>query len=212
MPILLALIGMCLVNGCASLGELGITKKKAPEYNVPVGLYAYDTPERFYYAGSARLDLPDLFAFQLQQVLPFRTETMLRELFTDVVLEKAREGARFGGRDLPGYFEVKVVDLKYDPPDPGAPDYRAETEIKAEFKTLGGEVIWGGVFRGNGRGFPDPDIRLTRFGRDSAVAVEESFEDALYEMQDAIRASTVLKDYLRDYQERTGSLAVPPQS
>jgi len=188
-------------------------KPKAPEYMVPVGLYAHDTPERFYYAGSARLDLPDLLAFQLQQVLPFKAETALRELFADVVLEKVREGGgRFAGKELPGYFEIKVVNLSYDYPDPGARDYRAETEIQAEFKTLAGEVIWGGVFRGSGRGFPDPDIRLTKFGQDSAIAVEESFEDALYEMQDAIRASAVLKNYCRDYQERTGSLASPPQT
>lgn len=197
------------------MGDIGLGNKKIiPEYNQPVGLLVKDEPERFYYAGSAHLDLPDLLAFNLQQVLPFRAQESLREIFGDVVVEKMGKGGEvhFAGKELPGYFEIKVVNLRYDYPDERAPDYRADTEIQAEFKTFAGELIWGGIFRGSGRGFPDPNIRLTEFGRSSAAAVEESYENALYEMQDSIRASAPLKAYFRDYGEERGVLPVARQS
>lgn len=206
------LVGL-MVTSCAGVGGFKKPRVVPAEFRQKVGLHVHDKPERFYYPGSAGLDVSDLMAFHLQQVLPFTAESAFKELFSDV--ELTPRGAKiihFQQPDLAGYFEIKVMSMRYDYPDSGASTYRGEAALYVEFKTFQEDVIWRDVFQGEGVGFTDPDVRLTRFGREAASALEEAFQNAVYEMQDAILESQTLRDYFRLYQVEQAKAEPPPPS
>ena len=194
----LVLSVLCLtIAGCAAVSDLGIGKRKepVPEYQQAVGLVVHDKPEQFTYVGSSKLDIPDLNAFHVQQVLPFTMRELLAELFSEVVVEK--DPRDFMDTSLPGYFEVKVSDMRYDFQDPGAQNYRADATILVEFKSLLGEPLWKGEFKGSGVGYVDPDIRISTFSQASGIAVQEALDNAVDKMYDGIRNATPLRELLR---------------
>lgn len=202
-----------VITGCAGAGAFKKSRLVPPEFRQKVGLHVHDKPERFYYPGSASLDVSDLMAFHLQQVLPFTAESAFKELFSNV--ELTQPGAKvihFQQPDLAGYFEIKVASMRYDYPDSGASTYRGEAALYVEFKTFRDDVIWRDLFQGEGVGFTDPDVRLTRFGREAASALEEAFQNAVYKMQDAILESQTLRDYFRLYQAERAEPAKPETS
>jgi len=186
-----------VLSGCAAVTDLGLNKPRdiPPEYRQKVGLYVHDKPEKFFYPGTATLDMSDLMSFHLQQTLPFSSQSALQEIFSEVELNEEGPKILFKQTDLVGYFEIKIANARYDWPDPNATKYRAEVQLFVEFKTFGEQVIWNGIFNGEGIGFSDPNIRLTRFGRDAATALEDAFQDAVYQMQDAVLASAELREY-----------------
>lgn len=188
-----------LLAGCAVSTDLGFGKPRAvpPEFRQKVGLYAHDKPERFYYPGTVTLDVSDLMAFHLQQVLPFTAQGALQEIFSEVEVKEPGPKIQFKNPDLAGYFEIKITSARYDFPDPDLPNYRSDIELLVEFKTLQGEVMWRGGFKGEGIGFSNPSVRLTRFGREAASALEEAFQDAVSKMQEAVLTSPSLRDYFR---------------
>jgi hypothetical protein len=187
-----------------------------PEYQAKVGLYCHDKPDKFFYPGTADLDISDLMAYHLQQTLPFSAENALKEIFGYVeVSEPGAQAAKFKTQDLAGYFEIRIVNMRYDQPDDTATHFRADTELLVEFVVPLEGVIWRGLFAGEGVGFNDPNIRLTRFGREGAAALEEAFQNAIYKMQDAVIESAVLRDYFRRYQmtrARGQAPSGPPQT
>lgn len=198
--ILSLLICLAFLSGCAAVSDLGLSKPRnvSPEFRQKVGLYVHDKPEKFFYPGTARLDMSDIMSFHLQQTLPFTSQSALQEIFKGV--EPSAEGAeiQFKQTDLVGYFEIKISSARYDWPDPNATKYRAEIQLLVEFKTFEDQVIWNGIFTGTGVGFSDTNIRLTRFGRDAATALEDAFQNAIYQMQDAILGSVPLRSYLSE--------------
>ena len=206
------LIGL-LAAGCAAVTKsLGMKRNLVvpPEYRQKVGLYVHDKPERFYYPGSATLDVSDLMAFHLQQTLPFTAQTAFQEIFSDVTIKEPGPQIQFKTPDLAGYFEIKIVNLRYDYPDPGASNYRAEVSLMVEFKTSEEETIWKSLFQGEGIGFSDPNQRLSEFGRGAASALEEAFQNAVYDMQDAVLKAPVLQQYFQWYQAKKTAEASPP--
>lgn len=190
------------IGGCTTVSNLGVTKHREvpPEFHQKVGLYVHDRPERISYYGSASSDVSDLMSFHLQQVLPFNAQTALQEVF-DLVEVTQPEGPDakivFETPDLAGYFEIKVSNVRYDYPEADRPIYRAEARLLVEFKTLQGQAIWSQMFEGAGTGFSDTNIRLTDFGRGAASALEEAFQRAVDEMEDAVLKSPALREYLR---------------
>lgn len=195
----MAIFVVLLLFGCNSLSnlELGTPKNIPPEYSQKVGLFVHDKPEQFFYPGTATLDVSDFMSFHLQQTLPFTAQTAFQEIFKEV--EMKEEGPRivFKSEDLTGYFEIKILSARYDWPDPQATNFRADVQLQVEFKTLDDEMIWSGIYRGDGVGFSDPNIRLTRFGREGATALEDAFQNAIYEVQDAVLESQTLREYFR---------------
>ena len=200
------LLAVSLLGGCAAVSDLGFQKPKniPPEFRQKVGLYVHDTPEKFFYPGTARLDVSDLMSFHLQQTLPFTSQSALQEIFSKVELSEEGPKIQFKTPDLAGYFEIKIASARYDWPDPNATKYRAEIQLLVEFKTFEDRVIWNDLFTGEGVGFSDPNIRLTRFGRDAATALEDAFQGAIYGMQDAVLKSPDLKAYFSSYAEEHG--------
>ena len=157
----------------------------------------HDTPERFFYPGTTTLDISDLMAFHLQQVLPYTSESAFKEIFQSVELKPAGPKIEFKSPDLAGYFEIKVSDARYDYPDPNATTYRADIELQVEFKTLDHELVWSGIYRGDGVGFSNPNRNLTRFGKEAGSALEDAFQNAVYQMQDGVLQSPRLRQYFR---------------
>jgi hypothetical protein len=209
--VLACLLLISLIQGCASVSDLGLKSKKnsPPEFHQKVGLLVHSNPEKFFYPGSARLDVSDLMSFHLQQTLPFTSQTALQEIFSMVEVSEEGAGVRFKNVDLVGYFEIKIVSARYDWPDPNATKYRAEIQLMVEFKTNDDRVIWNDIFTGEGVGFSDPNIRLTRFGREASTALEDAFQNAVYDMQDSILASPSLREYFAAYALQFGT---PPAS
>lgn len=186
-----------ILSSCAAVSDLGLSRPRniPPEFRQKVGLYVHDRPEKFFYPGTATLDMSDLMSFHLQQTLPFSSRSALQEIFSEVELSEEGPKIQFKRTDLVGYFEIKIASARYDWPDPNATKYRAEIQLFVEFKTSDERVVWNGIFSGEGIGFSDPNIRLTRFGRDAATALEDAFQDAVYQMQDAVLASTELREH-----------------
>lgn len=194
------LLGGGLLTGCAAVSELTSDAPKSvpPEYRQQkVGVYVHEKPERVYYPHSEATDVEDLMVYHLQQILPYSTENVLRQLFGKV--EVAEEGPKieFKAPDLAGYFEIKILSARYDFPDTDAARFLADVQLQVEFKTLNDDVIWSEIFRGEGRGFTNADERLTKFGRGASAALEAAFDDVVYEMQDGILASPPLREYFR---------------
>ena len=199
--------------GCATDFHLGKPRVVPPEYRQKVGLFVHDKPERFFYPGTANLDISDLMSFHLQQTLPFTSESAFREIFSDVEVKEPGPKIQFKAEDLAGYFEIKIASARYDYPDAAATKFRADVELLVEFKTMGGEVIWNGIFQGEGIGFSDSNIRLTRFGRESATALEDAFQNAIYDMQDAVLESMTLRNYFRwRFENQNRQQPTPPAS
>ncbi len=206
----LLLIG-ATIAGCSGVSELvGKPKNVPPELRQKVGLYVHDKPERFFYPGTATLDVSDLMSFHLQQTLPFTSQTALQEIFSDVVISDT-EGPkiRFKADDLAGFFEITISSIRYDFPDARATRFEADCQLLVEFKTFKDEVIWQQVFQGQGVGYSDPNIRLTKFGRDASSALEDAFQSAVYEMQDAILHSPTLLEYFRWYNAKNNPGSPP---
>ncbi len=196
---LLSVVLVAGLAGCQSVQSLGIAKPKTipVEYRQKVGLYVHDKPERFFYPGSSTTDISDLMAFHMQQVLPFTTEGVLKEIFTGVEQKEPGPQVVFKSQDLVGYFEIKTVNLRYDFPDTGAYNYRADVELLVEFKTLEHEPVWRAIFQGEGVGFSNRDVNLSPFGREAATAVEDAFHNAIDSMQEALLKSPSLRQYFR---------------
>lgn len=196
---ILVLVLAAFLGGCAGMSNLGLggVKNVPPEYAQRVGLYVHDEPQRFFYPGSATLDVSELMTFHLQQTLPFTSQEALKEIFSDVEMKEPGPKIAFKSEDLAGYFEIKVSSARYDHGDTRATRFEAEVQILAEFKTMKDEIIWQGIFSGEGIGFSDKNIRLTRFGREAATALEDAFQNAVFEMQDAILESPTLRNYFR---------------
>lgn len=188
--------------GCGNLAEwTGASRPPSlPEYRQKVGLYVHDEPERFHYPGSASLDVADLMSFHVQHTLPYTAKAAFGEIFQQVETKKPGPKIELGAPEEVGYFEIKIVDSRFDFPDPGADNYRAEIQILTEFKTPREEVVWKGIFTGKGIGYSDPNVRMNEFGAGAANAVEDAFQNAIYEMQDGILESATLRDYFRWYQ------------
>ena len=207
------ILAFCLLAGCSDLS--GLVKEKPlnvpPEYHQKVGLYVHDKPERFFYPGSATLDVSDLMSFHLQQVLPFTAESAFKQIFSNVELKQPGAKIEFKTPDMPGYFEIKIASARYDYPDPGLAQYQAEITLLVEFKTSGDEVVWKGIFEGSGVGYSDPNVRLTQFGREAASALEDAFQNAVYKMQDAVVNSQSLREYFRWYQAKKMQEQKPPE-
>ena len=196
-------IAMSLMVGCVG-GGLNIRGIEAPlEYKQEkVGLVVHTEPETFYYPGSSTQDISDLMSYHLTQTLPFNTQSALQELYKDVEMNEEGPQIHFKSQDLAGYFEIKIASVRYDWPDPRATKFRADVQLVAEFKTERGEVVWNGIFRGTGIGFTDTDIRLTRFGREATTALEDAFQNVVYELQEGVLHSKTLRDYFRWIQEK----------
>lgn len=197
-----AIFVVCLLSGCSSsISGFGLGKSRPilPEYRQKVGLYVHDQPERFYYPGTTTLDISDLMAFHLQQVLPYTAESAFKGIFQNVELQPAGPNNKieFKSPDLAGYFEIKVTSARYDYPDPNVSTYRADIELLVEFKTLQHELVWSGAYRGDGVGFSNPDRNLTRFGKEAGSALEDAFQNAVYQMQDGVLNSPRLRQYFR---------------
>ncbi len=73
------------------------------------------------------------------------------------------------------------------------------------------EPIWSQVFWGEGSGFEDANIRLNRFARDASAALDTSFSDALYEVQEGILESPTLLNYFRSQSAGKAPQARPPE-
>lgn len=195
------ILSLLLLAGCASgLPSLSLDKPRnvPPEYRQKVGLFVHEEAERFYYPGTTTLDISDLMAFHLQQVLPFSAQGSLKELFTEVEMRTPGPRLEFKSTDLAGYFEIKVTSVRYDYPDPDVANYRGEVELYVEFKTMQNDVVWKGIFKGDGISFSNADRNLTRFGREAGSALEDAFQDAVDRMQDGVLSSQQLRTYLRD--------------
>lgn len=197
--IVFTLVGGAVLAGCAAASDLGFGKlgNVPVEYAQDVGLFVYDKAESFYYPGTDKLDVSNMMASHLQQVLPFNCQNALSQLFKNVEL-KERSDADFKSKNLAGYFEVKILKMRYDWPDPRATRFRADVELLVTFRTMKDRVVWSESYVGEGVGFSDPNIRLTRFGREASTALEDAFQDAVDSMQDGVLKSEDLRVYLRE--------------
>lgn len=202
------------ISGCQNFrGIPGLEPIQVPsEYRQKVGLYVHNEPERFYYPGSSGVDISDLMALHMQQVLPFTVEGVLKEIFAEVEHKEPGPKVVFKSQDLVGYFEVKTANLRYDFPDPGAYNYRANVELLAEFKTLDHQPVWGALLEGEGVGFSNRDLQLSPFGREAATAVEEAFQNAVYELRNAVLKAPPLRQYFRLHSKVRASEEVSPSS
>lgn len=212
---LIFILAAGLTAGCSAVSDLGKPKNIPPEFLVQqVGLYVHDKAEEFYAHGTGELDTADLtsdlMGFHLEQVLPYNIQTVLQEVFKEVRMREPGPELRFKGSPLAGYFEVKIRRVRYDYPDADRPRYRAEAELVTEFKTMNHERVWSGSFLGEGAGFEDSNIRLNRFGRDTSRALEDAFQDALYQIQDEVLKAPVLAAYFRWYNASSAERKTPP--
>lgn len=172
-----------------------------PEYAEKVGLFVHEKPESFYYPGTTTLDTSNMMAVHQMQVLPFNCQNVLQQIFREVELnEEDSQEIKFKSQDLAGYFEIKVLKLRYDWPDPGATKFRADVELMADFRKPNGRLVWRETFNGEGIGFTDTNIRLTRFGREATTALEDAFQEVVYAMQDGVKKSQEILMYLREFQ------------
>lgn len=215
--LILIALGLGGFMGCATVENLNFGKPKdvPPEYRQRVGLYVHEKAEQFYTHGSGELDTADLITdhmtFHLQQVLPFNTQSFLQEIFGEVRMKEPGDKVIFKGSPLAGYFEIRIQNARYDYPDPDLARYRAWAELLVEFKTMEHEVVWSKVFEGQGTGFSDANIRLHRFGREASRALEDAFQDALYQIQDEIVKTPLLRAYFRWYHARQNPPPPPPE-
>ena len=212
---LIIILAAGLAAGCAAVSDLGKPKNVPSEFLVQrVGLYVHDKAEEFYAHGTGELDTADLtsdlMGFHLEQVLPYNTQTILQEVFKEARMREPGPELRFKGSPLAGYFEVRIRRVRYDYPDTDRPRYRAEAELVAEFKTMNHERVWSGSFLGEGAGFEDSNIRLNRFGRDTSRALEDAFQDALYQIQEEVLKAPVLAAYFRWYNASLARRNRPP--
>jgi hypothetical protein len=122
-----------------------------------------------------------------------------QEIFEEVELSEEGGQVKFKSTDLVGYFDIKILSIRYDYPDPDLYNYRAEVELLAEFRTLQHEKIWNELFRGEGVGFSNVNLRLTRFGRESASALEDAYQNGVSDLEDEVFKSEVLREYFRNY-------------
>lgn len=188
--------------GCAGVSDLQLLQSNRhrdvpPEFRQKVGVYVHEKAEHFNYYGSASQDVSDLMSFHLQQVLPYNIQTSLQGVFALVDMAEPGPKIEFKVPDLVGYFEIKVTNVRYDYPETGRPVYRAETSLLVEFKTMQNQVIWSRIFQGEGTGFSDSNISLTDFGKGASSALEDAFQRAIDDMEDAVVQSPSLKEYLR---------------
>jgi len=198
------LLGVCILGGCASVSGMGKPERRtfSPEFRQKVGLYVHDAPERISYYGSAATDISDLMSYHLQTTLPSLVQEALLELFDQVEIGELGKGPDpkivFKTPDLAGYFEVSILNVRYDYPEADLSSYRAEVQFAAEFKTPHhDERVWREVFEGTGLGFSSTNLRLTDFGRGSAAALEEAFQNAVDHLEDGVEKSQGLRNYLR---------------
>lgn len=203
---LFLLLGVWLLGGCAAVSEVGKPQRRtfSPEFRQKVGLYVHNEPGRISYYGSAATDISDLMLYHLQTNLPSLIQEALQEVFAQVEIGESDKAAQpkivFKEPDLVGYFEVSILNVRYDYPDADLSSYRAEVQLSVEFKTLENQEVWREVFEGTGLGFSSSNVRLTSFGRGSAAALEEAFEDAIDRMEDTVLKAQGLRDYLRNVQ------------
>lgn len=196
-------LAVSLVAGCSTVSGIGkpAHRSVSAEFRQKVGLYVHDRSERVSYYGSAATDTSDLMAFHLQTTLPNLAQEALQELFDQVEMSESAKEARpkitFKTPDLAGYFEISILNIRYDYPDANLSSYRAEVQLLIEFKTLQHREVWSEAVEGHGLGFSKKDLRLTDFGQGSAAALEEAFQEAVDEMEESIVKSQPLRDYLR---------------
>lgn len=196
----------CLLVGCNTVSGIGKPERRtvSPEFRRKVGLYVHNHADRISYYGSAATDISDLMAFHLQTTLPNLAQEALQEVFDQVEIgeseEKGQPKVTFKTPDLAGYFEISILNIRYDYPDANLSNYRAEVQLQVEFKTLQHQRVWSEVLEGQGVGFSNTNLRLTDFGQGAAAALEDAFHDAIDEMEDVVVKAQGLRNYLRSLQ------------
>ena len=201
--LLFGLALVCLLSGCGTVSEIGKPKRRsvAPEFHRKAGLYVHDQAERISYYGSAANDISDLMSFHLQTTLPNLAQEALQEIFDQVEIGESVKGegskVLFKTPNLAGYFEISILNIRYDYPEANLSSYRGEVQLLVEFKTLEQQRVWSEVFEGHGLGFSNTNLRLTDFGQGAAAALEDAFQDAIDGMEDAVLKSDTLRNYLR---------------
>lgn len=203
---LLLLLAVGLITSCQTVSELGKPERRSvsAEFHQKVGLYVHEETEQIAYYGSAATDISDLMLYHLQTTLPTLAQEALQEVFDQVEMAEVGKEAEpkiaFRTPDLAGYFEIRISKIRYDYPEADLSSYRAEVQLSVEFKTLAHEKVWNDVFEGHGLGFSSADLRLTDFGRGSAAALEEAFQEAVDEVEDGVVKAPGLREYLRTRQ------------
>jgi len=182
------------------MAELTTVKPKAvsPEYRQKVGLHVHEKVDRLHYFGSASGDASEHMVFHLQQLLPFNAQSALQEIFEGVEISEPGPTIAFKTPGAVGYFDLRIVSVRYDYPEPDLTNYRAEVQLLVEFKTLQHQVIWSQYFRGQGQSLSDTDARLSDFGRGTAYALEDAFQRVVDDMQDEVLKAPEIREYLRE--------------
>lgn len=196
--VILMTIAFGILAGCgASAMRFGTPRTPPPEYTQKVGLYVDDKIEKFYRYNSASTDASNSMAFHLQQTLPSRMFEVFHEMFGRVELIEPGAQVKVRTADHAGFFYLKVLSVRYDYPDPNLTVYRAEVEMRIEFKTFEHDPIWSTVVRGEGVGYSDTNAHISDFSRSSSAALEDAYARAIDDISDAVYKSPRLRDYFR---------------